>query len=323
MEYSIERLHENGIAVTEFPDSIRESFNLEQFVREQVEFVDPNMDDIFVMGGFGALATPSSYHHPIMRKLRTDLCNYTKEHFRRLYKDKYFEFLPDRFAIRRPGTSLSPESWHRDISNVTKNNEIIGHSTDIIYGGWVNLDVEQTQYFSCVPRSHNIGEDTGNGFSKIDKEQSRLYKKQEEKIAVPPGHMIIFNEKTVHRIAAITQKNLSVRVFMKYKISSFPEPLFPEEMKQSIIRTQGLFPVSISQVIPPIYAALHAAHWKDRLETFSDTIKTNFHKSYYSKKNKTTECRVARFLPSLLEAGVDLYDSYSEEELEILEVDIL
>jgi len=309
-EYNIADIHTNGIAVVPYPSTISNDFNFTQFIEEQVEFINPTENDIFVMGGFGAYGTPSSYHHPALRKIRTEICNYTKEQFKNIYPNKYFEFIPDRFAVRKPGSSVSPESWHRDISNIDKNKKIHGNNTDIIYGGWVNLDKTQSQTFSCVPKTH-IEPVNGMGFYKIEKDDAKLYKSQEKKINVPPNHMIIFNEKTVHRIAAVTQKNTSIRVFMKYKISDFPNTLFPITNTKQIINSQGVFPISVDQLYPPMYAKLHIVNWSSRLNNFSNTVKPVF-------CCETTN-RVNRHMCSLEEASQKtgqnlMYPPYTENE---------
>ena len=61
-EYNIADIHTNGIAVVPYPSTISNDFNFTQFIEEQVEFINPTENDIFVMGGFGAYGTPSSYH---------------------------------------------------------------------------------------------------------------------------------------------------------------------------------------------------------------------------------------------------------------------
>lgn len=301
-------LTDTGVIVIPFPEHIRSSFNLHTFLTEQKEFINPTADTLFVMGGFGALGNPSSFHHPQVRQLRLSLFNYTKSLFAELYPNRYIECLPDRFCIRNPGTSLSAESWHRDISNVSKN-EKRGPDDDVIYGGWANLDENNTQYFSCVPNTHTENSDNNGGFAKIQKEQAVAYKARRQRISIPPGHMLIFNEKTVHEVCPTKQKVKSYRLFLKYRITTCPEPLFPDN--QQIALDQGVFPLSLAQ-IPPIYGKLHAVCWKERLEEFSKNIQPAF------LDTNASSIRVQRFMPPLKNSNLGMFIPYKDEELDIL-----
>jgi len=311
-------LDEVGVIVLPYPTHIRNEFDTFTFLTEQKEFKDASAaDSLFVMGGFGALGNPSSFNHPLIRQLRLSMFEFMKPNFAKLYKGKYIQTLVDRFAIRRAGTSLSPETWHRDVSNVNKNGEIVGEMDDIIYGGWVNLDTEQSQFFSCVPNTHKDDfQKDGAGFSKLSKEESAEYKLKRVKFEIPPGHMIIFNEKTVHEVCPTKCKNVSCRLFMKYRISNTNTSLFPNSQIDEICTQQGVFPLSCVQM-PPMYAKLHRSNWKDRLEAFSKTVCDE----YIDPAVKYT-C-VKRVMPSLYEVGSELFSEYLQKEKDILYMQLL
>lgn len=310
MNSYMQTLKDRGVVVLPFPSNIKERFDLDKFLKGQVEFIDCSRDTTYVMGGFGAFGNPSSFHHPEVRSLRLSLFNHMKPIFATAYEDKYLQCIVDRFAVRRPGTSLSAESWHRDISNVTENNILVGLPSDIIIGGWVNLDSEHTQYFSCVPGSHNEPA-PGGGFAKLSKKEAAKYKERRVKFAIPPGHMIMFNEKTVHEVIPVKMSTYSYRLFMKYRISDEDKPLFEETRIQDVIESQGIFPLSIVDT-PPMYAKMHVACWGKRLNEFSANVKDEF-------LDKTCkQRRVKRYMPSLLEVGYDLFTAYENEEKEIL-----
>lgn len=320
----MKELLENGISVIPYPQEIRTQFNRELFLSQQKEFIEINKDTVFVMGGFGAFGNPSSFHHEEIRKLRLAIYAYMLPHFKKTFKDKYLEGLVDRFAKRQPGTSVSPESWHRDVSNIKKN-ETRGVCEDIIMGGWVNLDETNTQFFTCVPKTHNEPTN-GSGFSKILKEDAPYYKSKKEKISIPPNHLIIFNEKLVHAVTPSKIKTESYRLFMKYRITANPTcPLFdPKEITQ-IINDQGVFPLSLEQ-IPPMYSKTHLRNWKSRVETFS----SNFKPVFLTPKKKNTVKNTAenasnekpqyvlRILPSLKKAELELFTPYTDEEKQML-----
>jgi hypothetical protein len=299
----MDELFEKGVAVIPCPADILDRFQLDTFLSEQKEYIESTTDTLFVMGGFGALGNPSSYHHPEVRRLRLDVFNYVKPLFKTLSPEHYVECLPDRFCIRNPGTSLSRESWHRDISDPTPS------QTDMIFGGWINLNKDEPQYLSCVPYTHTDDAE-GGGFTRIDANVAKEFKKRRQRIAVPPGHMLIFNEKTVHEVCPTKQSSKSFRLFMKYRLTLEPNPLFPDNMQ--VAQTQGVFPLSVVQN-PPLYGRMHAACWKDRLEEFSHNIRPEF----IDPKNKSYK-RVYRFMPSLQESGCEMFAPYTDEELAIL-----
>lgn len=313
-EINMQELITKGVMVIPYPENIRKQFNLNKYLSEQKEYVHINQNTNFVMGAFGAFGNPSSFHHPEIRKLRLNIYNFIKTYFSNTFHNKYLECIVDRFAIRRPDTSLSPETWHRDISNM-KNNNIIGSNDDLIFGGWVNLDDNHTQQFSCVPCTHdNIL--SGTGFTRLSKDDALKYKSIKEKINVPPNHLIIFNEKIIHQVLPIKYKNYSYRLFMKYRITSNPDtPLINTNHLLKVIENQDIFPLNVEQQ-PPMYAKLHAVNWKTRLNDFSENIKDEF----IDKKLQETKQikRVHRLMPSLKAAGYDLFPDYSEEEINML-----
>jgi len=105
------------------------------------EFKDVK-DFKFVLGGFGALGNPSSFHHPLIRYIRKlfkyNIAMQLMKEFVHLTKSPLtnVEMLYDRFCIRHENQgNVSPESWHRDF-NKTK----YDCDADITFGGWINLN---------------------------------------------------------------------------------------------------------------------------------------------------------------------------------------
>ena len=305
-----ESLLQNGIAVIPYNSNILDTFNLQDFLTNQKEFKESNEDTLFVMGGFGALGNPSSFHHPEVRQLRFSIYQHMFNVFKELFPGRYLECLVDRFCIRKPGTSLSKETWHRDISNTLKGIQY-GSEDDVIYGGWVNLDRDLTQYFSCVPRTHTEIIDQ-SGFARLSKEEAAEYKHRRYLVAIPPHHVLVFNEKTVHEVLPMKQKHTSYRLFMKYRVSTEEAPLF--DTISEIIENQGVFPLSYAQV-PPLYGKLHWCNWKSRLQDFSANIRAEF-------IDPTKEV-VYRFMPSLREANMELFPPYSESDKSMLKPQLL
>ena len=306
----------DGLTIVPISGDIVSNFNCTRFLNEQKEYLNPSQEP-YVMGGFGAFGNPSSYHHPDIRSLRSCIYNNMRNTiFQPMFPGKYMQMIPDRFAIRCANTSISPEQWHRDVSNVRKDGTLQGHPDDKIFGGWVNLDDAQEQYFSCVPGTHVdvVTDNQGKGFCAIPKDQGSHYKSRKKRICVPPGHALIFNERLVHEVCPNKQKKDSYRIFMKYHLTqSSDAQLFPTSLTDIAVAQQGVFPISLGQPKPPMYAKLHAVNWCDRLDAFSQNIGCNF-----KEKN-----RVCRFMPSLYEAGEELFPPWSEQERSDLKLTIL
>lgn len=308
-------LEEEGVAVIPFPKEIRERFNVDTFLSEMPEFKHPVPCHHYVMGAFGTLGNPSSYHHPEIRRLRLQIFNHmVTTHFRAAHTGKYIQCLPDRFCIRRPGTSICKDSWHRDSSNRSKNGTLFGSASDIIYGGWVNLDEHITHSFSCVPGTHKSSDaETSIGFAKVSAEKQKEYKAVCRVYSVPPGHMLVFHELLVHEVFPGKITDLSFRLFMKYRISdSDATTLFcGAETIDQVVADQDVFRVSMTQ-IPPMYSPMHSSLHRTQLVEFSQHV--------------VPECRdsktgwVRKVMPSLREARLPLFPAYADEEVAILKM---
>ena len=307
-----------GVSVFELPEYINDAFDLHSFLGGQREFVVSNENTSFVMGAFGALANPSSQHHPEVRELRTAVY----KHMTSLFSDepafagKCVELLPDRFSIRHQNQPVTAESWHRDVS------AIIG-AGDIIYGGYVNMDERQTQYFSCIPGTHLDADANDAGFAKLDKADTAAYNTRREIIAVPPRHAILFNERTIHEIAKRKIKEpTSYRQYFKWRISSLkpdgglPEPTLGHSAIMRAVVEQGAFPLhAIGETpLPPMYGKSHVIFWGDRLETFAQNVRPEFH----APPNSKGQIFAQRFMPSLHQAGIPLFPPYTEDEVAML-----
>lgn len=145
--------------------------------------------EAYVMGGFGALANPASFHNLVVRRLREWCMHASVEGLWRDYVDTpgrrgaRLEQIIDRMMLRPKGTQPTSESWHRDVAILPA-----GHEGDETFGGWLNLD-DTTQFFHCVPGTHTQPRDAGKkGFATIaDKELKATYKAAYERVEIPPG----------------------------------------------------------------------------------------------------------------------------------------
>jgi hypothetical protein len=302
-------LLEKGVVVIPIPEEIVTGFDLEKFLSEQKEYKVSSPETIFVVGAFGALANPSSQHHEEVRKLRMAMYRHMRPLFAAQFPGKYLELIPDRFSIRNKNLPITAESWHKDVTAVIEEDEHI-------YGGYLNLDATQTQYFSCVPGSH-LEPTPGEGFAKLSAESAREYDTRRTIFKVPPRHAILFDERTTHEIAKrkIVEPK-SYRQYFKWCISNRPKSTLGFEAIRKSIVEQGVFPLhAIGKTpMPPMYGQLHALHWSDKLVDFSK----NMHECYLEAPNRKGQVMVKRYLPSLTEAGVAHFAPYTEEEVAAL-----
>ncbi len=190
------------------------------------EYVDAEHASKLVDGGFGALANPGSFHNPTVRALRMEINKRTRAFFGVVSAQLHpsdaeqwkIEQLVDRLALRPKGSSTSSESWHRDQSP----------TKDAVFGGWVNLDSDRLQYFSCNPRTHHESPD-GLGFATLPPELGKIADTKKVRIEIPPGHWVVFYQNLVHEVAKMKQTQDSMRLYIGFRLTRSVHPLFVEE----------------------------------------------------------------------------------------------
>ena len=260
----------------------------------------------FALGGFGAAGLPSLFHHPLIREIRLEVYNRIAPLLATIHPGRNLEMLFDRFSIRRVGTSLSAETWHRDVSPYAKNG-------DIIYGGWLNLDPPDSpnQGFSGIPKNilkPDTDEKKATGFAKFAKNDMPQLEKDLHaaggRIKVPPQSIILFNQTIAHKVTPDKATRTSYRLYFGWRITDSNETLFHKKYEednnnkktktktkitkqtkdeeetepQQWVNTQQvidkqLVPLLPSGQIPPMYAMLHWVNWLRQLEAFSNTLK--------------------------------------------------
>jgi hypothetical protein len=296
----------NGVSVYPIPDDLLQNFDIQKYLKEQKEYIDIDDNTEFIISNFGAHGNPSSQHHPIARELRLGMFHHIKRALENdaEFSEKYLQCLPDRFSqrFRKP----PKEAWHKDVSidySIFTNSKILG--------GWANLD-ETDQFFSCIIGSH-LEPAPGEGFSKLSKDDKKLYNSRKTVVRIPPGHAISFDEKITHEIADVKLVGVSRRLYMKYHISSDSRSAFDVDVIQRAIQTQGVFQMNHWNSMP-MYEKIHLVFWSDKLVEFSKNIKPVF----LAKPNKKGNVYVQRYMISLSEAGVGMFPEYREEEIAIL-----
>jgi hypothetical protein len=281
-----------GVLVVPGPPGIH-LCNPLKFLTNQPEFLSDTT--LYVLGAFGALANPSSFHHPDVRFVRRYVYDHMVPHIRKMFPGKKIELLLDRVSIRKAGTTVPGEKWHRDICETKPEG-------DIILGGWVNLDPDDTQEFSCVPGTHTDPFDS-KGFCPIKNPEE--YKAKKVIYPIKPGEVILFHQNIVHEIKSKKYKKDSRRLYIGWRITDRTDPLFDHS---KVIEEQGV-PYIPSGQLPPIYAKLHMVNHKQKVIDFSKTV----HPGLLGPNGL-----VIRYLPSLKQLGVPLWPPYTRSDLEIL-----
>jgi hypothetical protein len=290
---------------------------------------------VYVAGGFGAFGNPSAFHNPTVRIIRLTTMTYIIQLVKFLNEiqkrpTRKLEQLIDRLSFRRKGTTTTAESWHRDQASLPS-------PDDDIFGGWINFDLNENQYFSCVPGTHFDAKGQ-SGFAPLtpnDLEIAKKYKAKNNPIAIPPGHHILFYQNIIHEVVSKKMTYSALRLYTGYRLTDLTESLysktnaklflsaqFREAYKQfdfeSIIDDQGLPPLPGGGV-PPMYAKMNLVFPKQRyplVEWSKETFQPQCLEVVEIKGEKLT--LVNRFMKSLREYGLLMYPPYSDQERSIL-----
>ena len=248
--------------------SVIQNINLRDFKTNNPEFG-------FVLGAFGALGNPASFHSIEIYILRFIIFHQLKNIFKKINPNKKLEMLFDRIAIRRAGTTICKETFHRDTC-------AFQDIDDDIYGGWINLDSIESQYFSFVPETHT-SKGTG-GFEKIEGN----YKNSKIKIEVKPKQVIIFNQNIIHEIFNQKIKKTNIRLYLGWRHTYSNTPLLnntkdPQKNINIILRDQ-IVPALPSGDIPYMYSKQHPGLHRHMVIKLSEEIK-----DFYKIKNDKYE----------------------------------
>lgn len=277
-----------------------------------------------VLGGFGALGNPSSFHHPFVRKMR-EMCEAViLDNDVLPLEGRKLEQCFDRLMRRPKGAVPLKESWHRDESENTQ-------PGDDIFGGWINLDA-QTQYFSCAPRTHLEpgARDRNDGFAKItdstDKAHYQSIADAHGPVEIPPGHMLVFYERLVHEVINKPAKYLMRRMFLGWRATNAVEPLFGTQLTGHWMTVQAPPKIKSGQD-PPIFGPIHANLHIDKIIALSDDgiYQPQCYSPYAAQSKDPTKWyhnkvhqRIHSPMLSLAEYGLPLHPDYEPAERAIM-----
>ncbi len=219
----------------------------DQMLVEHKEFLNPDLNDPDwkpVLGGFAALGTPTSFHHPWIRAMREKVLAHAIDEDVLPYANRNLEKPFDRVTFRRKGQKPTEESVHRDEAKTAQ----LG---DDVFGGWLNLD-DEDQIFTAVPRTHFEQGLENKGFATLKKNtyEFEAYSAELQRIAIPPGHLLIFYERLVHSVTSSTARRDMRRIHCGFRLTFHDSPLF-EDTSQWI--SQQAAPRIKSGQWPPLY----------------------------------------------------------------------
>lgn len=266
-----------------------------------------------VGGGFAALGNPSSVHNTPVRDIRARCMLKVIPVLGELLKQEKLkgynlEQLFDRVLLRTVNERATAEAWHKDESPSAS-------PEDIIFGGWINLDVKQKQYFSCIKGTHRLlNGNPKKGFTKFSKEEIVELKNHRNKVRVviEPGDILLFNQTITHEVVSKKASYNILRVFLGWRLTKDTTPLYGLSNLIETIEEQGMFPLKSDQQ-PPMYPSLWNCNWSERLAAWSLIFKSDI--LVKRKRAGVDFVSIPRVLKSLQQMGLPLYDDYSENEI--------
>jgi hypothetical protein len=276
-------------ALAEILDNVRHS-------PELVEPIQPGTPLLVTLGGFGALGTASSFHFPIVRKLRGEI-------LRKLgsalfsHQRQNLEVLPDRLCLRLNGQAPGVETWHRDVSPILPH---LQHS-DMVTGGWLNLS-NKVQKFSCVRDTHREDRrepptrrgDTATYRAKVgDGEEER----RGVVLQATPTYLIVSKEERAVPIRSV-QTNDGDQVTYRFT----HEGISRQETGPFIEEKRGTILVSTDSDRVPLAKVEEVAHLDERLDDAEEAQLEGFAKikkrraKTLKEKSERIECPPGHFV---------------------------
>lgn len=308
-----EELHGAGVVVVPLGEDMISGMPDIRADMKRIAFTAPEFEGATVSepvcGSFQALAHPSTFHAEEVRVLRQRCMAQLVNHLWRDFvaadgpgsDDLRLEQMFDRLCVRRAGTTITGETWHRDVSPNTLD------STDRVFGGWLNIG-PKVQYFKYVPGTQaSKGASSGfvRAFSASDK---RCFTARSVTVEVPVGHMVVFFENIVHGVAGRHHEEDEYRLFLGWRLTSDDFSANggnDGEDLRTALTTQAVMALKSGQRVP-MWPKMFQVYHAPKLASFSEQLPASM---------RGADGRATRFLPSLTKLGVDTYDAYTKEEI--------
>jgi len=265
----------------------------------------------FVLGAFSALGNPASFHNHMVRNTRIDCHRKAKAavfyDFLRANKALHLEQTIDRMLYRPKGVTVGGESKHRDESKYAQ-------PDDLVFGGWVNFDSFEHTLHAC-PGSHMDEEAIGStkGFNKIPTNSGHTI----SKIAVPPGHLLIFYERMVHEVANVKAKQNMHRLFIGFRLTTSNEALHQDGTLGLCrdLSTMNTMPIKSGQ-ISWMWTPNHWTFHRRLIKKISQDVKDEVLEELKVKSTGETFAAIPRHMKSLKDYNMmDTYEKYDPKEV--------
>jgi hypothetical protein len=254
-------LQQQGYIVLPFIDprymhQVQQAFDHVVFNQLDLQLQEPP----FVGGGFSALANPYSFHNDFVRDARVLYHTFITPPARMLFSrpGTNIEIYPDRMSFREKKVKPTKESGHRDCTPMdTPLQGVQAKRGDRIFGGWINFNHSLTQHFHCIPYTHTQVDGAAivgaNGFTSIDPSDPAL-QTAFSVIDIPPGHLLIFDQRLVHQVRAVAEKTQSIRrLYTAFRITSSDEPM--NNAMVQLLQNGDVIPLKSGQ-LPRMYPHL-------------------------------------------------------------------
>jgi hypothetical protein len=312
-------------------------------IPKSVPYGTPNP---YAAGGFSALGTPTSFHHPVARAIRWQLHHEVFQplgtHLQAYLREtrgkdlKFVRSVVDRMLIRYPGQQPSRESWHRDNTPTVvvdegehtgqtrpkrakkKPQNVCAATEDLIFGGWVN--VRGSSSFICAPGTH-LFEELGGSFDKLTTAEVQVCKESKTTVEVPVGHGIIFFQNLCHMVApppkGKTDKSLvHVRLFTGFHLTNREEPMVKNLVK--LCEEFRTVPLKSGQR-PAMYPGLYLANWSAKLLEYSGNYAPELWTSSVKVRKDSDERKacIVRYLEEVPARYTEDLPEYTADELAI------
>ena len=328
-------LQTEGFCVIPFLDAATLGLSQARFIDTLENFPEylPNVSphdpsQHYVQGGFGALGNPSSFHNPFVRDMRrrAQVLVLRQRVFSAMlsvvaeqsagenndYREVRLEQCIDRMLFRRTSKAPTAETWHRD--------EAVGCMPgDEVFGGWVNLG-SQFQYLNAVRRTH-LGQQGNDGFAKVSKDEAEWATRHREAIPIPPGHLLVFNEKLMHEVRGGKLPHDVMRLFFGWRLTLSSEALGGSDVLTHGLQTQAVMRLKSGQT-PKMYAQMSWSQPGQRI-ALSNWSVTTFRPECLEMRQVLSHPgeshrMVIQHMPSLLALGYATYDPYEMWEARLL-----
>jgi hypothetical protein len=293
--------------------------------------------DRFVTGSVGYCPFASVWYNPFVRKIHTTI--YETIIRKQIFKDSLqiennlFSMLPDRPLVRFNRQKVDEKGkWHQDDAANARED-------DLIYGGWINLNFDESQYFKCIPGSQNVshpvfqnllqkdGKRRGYANFKDAKDQKFITQYWKENInclvEIPPGYAIVFQENIIHTVFRNppTQKCI-LRQHISALISSNTLPLNDRPTQKKFLKNKKIIELFDNQDLVPVRSGQKTPVYSPLNKYPKNLPQLHELSSHYIEACKDTDNIVKRYLPSMRELtdlGVieHMHDPLTQYEINI------